>query len=96
MPDTGSDLVYIRNSDLITTEMDGDIVMMSIERGEYFGIGGVGSRVWELLEKPVTLPDITAIICAEFDVDQTTCQADMEQFLGELESHGLISQPSKA
>ena len=82
---------YIRNSDLIATEVDGDTVMMSIERGEYYGIDGVGSRVWELLERPVTLGDIVAIVCAEFDVDPITCQTDMELFLRDLESNGLVS-----
>ena len=89
-----TDACYIRNPDLIATDMDGDTVMMSIERGEYYGISGVGSRVWELLEQPVTLADIIAIICAEFDIDQATCQTDMEQFLSELQSLELVSQPA--
>ena len=89
-----TDACYIRNPDLIASDMDGDTVMMSIERGEYYGISGVGSRVWELLEQPVTLADIIAIICAEFDIDQTTCQTDMEQFLSELQSLEIVSQPA--
>ena len=46
--------VVVRDPDMIAAEMDGDLVMMSIERGEYFGVGGVGPRLWELLEAPWT------------------------------------------
>lgn len=81
-----------RNPDLIATDMDGDTVMMSIERGEYFGIGGVGSRVWDLLESPVTLADIVISICAEFEVGGADCEADMQAFLQQLHEHDLIKQ----
>ncbi len=80
----------VRDSDLISTDMDGDTVMMSIERGEYFGIGGVGPRVWALLESPTCVDAIVQVICREFDVDEATCQADMLQFASKLLEHGLI------
>lgn len=80
----------IRNPDLIATDMDGDTVMMSIERGEYFGIGGVGSRLWELLAQPVSIAQLSETICAEFEVDAATCQADVDKFAHELLQHGLV------
>lgn len=91
MPCNDSAKRYRRNPDLIAADMDGETVMMSIERGDYYGIGGVGSRVWELLETPRTMADIVQAICAEFDVDEASCRADMEHFLGELHSHGIVS-----
>lgn len=82
---------FQRNPDLIATDMDGDTVMMSIERGEYYGISGVGSRVWELLASPVSMTDIVQTICNEFEVDESTCQADMAHFIEDMQGHGLIS-----
>ncbi|MGB0720798.1 MAG: lasso peptide biosynthesis PqqD family chaperone [Gammaproteobacteria bacterium] len=83
-------LSYARNPDLISTDMDGETVMMSIESGNYFGLGGVGSRVWEALEEPVTLPQAVELVCAEFDVDKTTCERDLRQFFTQLREHDLI------
>lgn len=85
------DTILTRNPDLISTDMDGDTVMMSVERGEYFGIGGVGPRVWDLLAKPTTLPAIVQAICAEYEVEPATCATDMEKFLAELLQGGLVS-----
>jgi len=80
-----------RNLNLVAAEVDGDLVMMSIEQGEYFGITGVGSRVWELLAVPTTVADITRVICAECAVEEATCQADMQAFVEELIQLGLAT-----
>jgi hypothetical protein len=81
-----------RNPDLIWTDMDGETVMMSIERGEYLGLGGAGSRIWALLAEPVTPSEICARLTAELDVNPDTCKADVLSFLGELLENNVIRQ----
>lgn len=80
-----------RLPDLIATDMDGETVMMSIERGEYFGLGGVGTRVWELLAQPTSLAEIIRVICSEYEVDEATCQADIQTFVEDLITNGLVA-----
>jgi hypothetical protein len=83
------DTTVKRNPQLIAADMDGDTVMMSIESGEYFGLGGVGTRVWELIDTPRTLAQLTQTICAEYEVDAATCEADISRFLADLLANGL-------
>jgi hypothetical protein len=83
------DTTLARNPRLIAADMDGDTVMMNIESGEYFGLGGVGTRVWELLAAPHTLAQLVQTICTEYEVDATTCEADVRRFLGDLLKNGL-------
>lgn len=83
---------YQRDPELVSTIMDGDTVMMDVERGEYFGLGGVGSRIWELLEFPVSIDHLTETICAEFEVDAAICRSDAERFLAELQQKGMVHQ----
>jgi hypothetical protein len=92
MSSSDSSIVYQRKSDLIATDMDGDTVMMSIERGEYYGIGGVGSRVWVLLQQAVSIDQIVTTVCSEFEVEKTQCQNDMQGFVAELLKMGLVEQ----
>ncbi|MCL4672321.1 MAG: lasso peptide biosynthesis PqqD family chaperone [Sphingomonadaceae bacterium] len=80
----------MRNPDLLAVEMDGDLVMMSIERGEYYGVGEVGTRIWELIERPQTLAELVAALCSEFEIGEAQCRSDIVAFLGELESNGLV------
>ena len=80
----------VRDPELIAAEMDGDLVMMNIECGQYFGIGGVGTRAWELLEQPASVDELCPLICAEFEVGADTCRADLPGFVEELLALGLV------
>lgn len=90
MPYSDPDLRYIRKSELIATEMDGDLVMMHVESGEYYGISGIGIRVWELLSVPISPAEIVRSICTEFEVDADIARADVQEFLVDLGSRCLI------
>jgi hypothetical protein len=87
----------VRSSDMLATDMDGDLVMLSIERGVYFGISGVGTRIWELLEQPVTIGSLCETICSEYDVDGSVCQADTLAFVSTLLQNGVacLHEPSR-
>ena len=84
------DTLIVRHPDLVAAEMDGDLVMMSVEQGEYYGVGGVGPRVWELLEEPVSIDGITVTICSEFDVEEDRCREDMALFIHQMFEMGLV------
>jgi hypothetical protein len=80
---------YCRNQNLLSVEMDGDLVMMSIETGNYFGVSGIGPFIWESIETPKTFNDLIDTICAEFEVDSVTAAEDLRAFLEELVGHGM-------
>ena len=79
-----------RDPDLVCAEMDGDLVMMSIENGEYYGIGGVGTRIWELLDQPTTIQQLVETIKTEFDIEEDRCRVDVLSFSEKLFELGLI------
>ncbi len=83
---------FIQNPDICATDMNGDTVMLDIERGEYFGLGGVGSRIWELLAQPATLATLVTTLCNEFEVEAAVCDNDTRTFLNYLYEHGLIKE----
>ena len=87
---SGSSVRFARNPDLIWTAVDGETVMLSIERGEYFGLGGAGSTIWEVLAEPVTADEICDRLVAEFEVDADVCRADLTAFLCDLVRAGIV------
>lgn len=90
--ESGQDPVYQRNADLIGANVDDELVMMSVEHGQYYGLGGVGPRVWELLEKPQTLDELIAAILSEYEVERSVCERDLVGFLAEMEKLGLVER----
>ena len=81
---------YQRVTEIVSTEMDGERVMMSLEQGAYFGLGGIGGTIWDVLAEPRSVAEIEAQIMAEYDVDAETCHADVAAFLADLERNGLV------
>jgi hypothetical protein len=64
--------------------------MMSVEKGQYFGLEPVGSRVWELIEKPVKVAELIDGLLGKYDVDRETCEKDVLAFLEELHEAGIL------
>lgn len=80
----------VRNSEIEFRNIDDEIVMMSVEMGEYFGINPVGSRIWALLETPRTCVEICEVLLEEYDVQSSQCQKELEEFIGKLLDKNLI------
>lgn len=84
------DALIERNPDLFSADMDGELVMMSVSRGEYFGLGGIGPRLWALLETPRTAAFLRERVLAEFEVDEPTCRRDIGEFVAAMVGKGLV------
>ena len=80
-----------RNPEMVTSNIDGEIVMMSIDHGEYYGLDEIGSRIWELLENPMTIEHLIDILVEEFEVNKETCTSDTLEFLNDLAQKNIIS-----
>jgi hypothetical protein len=83
--------VVSRRSELVSAKMDDEIVMLDVVRGQYFGIGGIGPRIWQLLEDSRPLSELCETLCREFRVDPESCRSDTLAFVGELVEIGLVN-----
>lgn len=80
-----------RRGDWLSAEVGGEIVMMSVEMGNYVGMNEVGARIWQLLETPRSVDELCAALVAEFDVSPQDCAADTRAFLDEMVKQGAVS-----
>ena len=80
-----------RNASMITSNLDGEIVMMSVENGEYYGLDEIGTRIWELLEKPIVIDSLIHCLTLEFEVEREECEQDTLDFLKDLFARNLIT-----
>ncbi|MDZ4113817.1 MAG: PqqD family peptide modification chaperone [Brevundimonas sp.] len=78
------------STDLLTTRVDGEVMAMSVERGACYGLDPIGTRVWELVETPVTVGDLIARLTREYDVDAAVCRTDVCALLTSMEFEGMI------
>lgn len=90
MPQLDADTRIRRNPGLLASNMDGDLVMMDAERGQYYGISGVGTRIWALLEQPTTATALAEVIQQEYKIDAGTALHDVMAFVSDLARQGLV------
>jgi hypothetical protein len=86
MPDT----ILQRKPDMLFNEIDGEVVMLSIENSEYYGMDKVGSRIWQLLENPMQLKELVARLMDEYDVDEEKCRIETVAFIKKMAEKRLL------
>ena len=79
-----------RVQNLLSTELDQETVLMSIDAGAYYGLEGPARSIWEILETPLTFSALVDRLVEEYQVSPETCAADLERFLSEMVREGLL------
>ena len=85
---------YIRNKEIITGQIQDEIVMMDIESGEYYSLNSVATRIWELLENEMNMQDLCNALLNEYDVEKEQCHKEAKEHLGKLIELKLVSKIS--
>lgn len=89
-PSLQPDTLIVRSPDQVSGELDGRVVLLSIENGEYYDMNKAGSRIWTLLEKPMAVATLVDRLLMEFEVDRATCEKDVRELLGKLLADKLV------
>lgn len=53
-------------------------------------LSSVGTRIWEIIEKPATREELLTKLCDEYDVTVQQAKKDLTDFLQEMEKRKLI------
>lgn len=83
--------VINKNLEIDDTDLDGEKVMMNLDKGEYFMMNEVGSRIWDIIIEPINVKGIIEALLSEYEVDEETCTDTVIEFLGRLNNAELIS-----
>ena len=76
----------------VMSRMVGDeTVLLDLASGMYFGVDGVGQRIWEAVAEGQSLGQAAAVVAAEYDVDEARAQQDVIEFATDLVSRGLLT-----
>ena len=76
--------------DQVSSEVGTETVILSLGRGQYYGLNEVGTRVWQLLREPRRIEEIRDAVLSEYDVDLEQCERDILALLERLDAAGLL------
>src|SRR5271170_217162 len=80
-----------RATEVAARSLDGEMMIMSARDSTLFTLNPVGTIIWHSADGKTTLEEIVENkICAEFEVDPEEALKDVESFVNDLASHGII------
>jgi len=81
---------YIRNNKTISGRLLDEMVMMDIEKGKYFSLNPVATRIWDLLEKPMGEEEMCSLLMEEYEVSHDQCLSEVREHLAEMIRLGMV------
>jgi len=82
--------IVCKPESIISTDLDEGIVMMDIEKGQYYSLNTVGSSIWKRIEDPIVVADICDQLMTEFEVSKQQCQEEVLTYLARLLELGIV------
>ncbi|GGE30399.1 hypothetical protein GCM10011391_06270 [Pullulanibacillus camelliae] len=79
-----------RETGNIASDMNGEKVLLNVNKGKYFNLGEIGGVIWELLEQPMSIRSIVDQLLSIYAVERATCEQQLLAFLDQLLDEGLI------
>ena len=84
------------SDDQVSTSVGGEVVILGMHDGVYYGLDPVGARIWQLLQTPRAVSEIVAAIVSEFAVTPLQCETDALVLLSDLMTRGLVREAPPA
>lgn len=78
-------------SDLLSSEIDGEVVMMDIESGQYFTLDAIGTRIWKAMAEAISVASLCRALEQEYDAPLPVIERDVLALLANLATQKLIT-----
>lgn len=85
------DSIVQQSEGQISSEIDGEVVSMSIEQGNYYGMNPVLSHIWNLIRaEPTQVSELCLKLVERYEVSAEECSKDVLESLEKLRAEKLI------
>jgi Coenzyme PQQ synthesis protein D (PqqD) len=82
--------IISRSPNVLTAEVDGEVLMMSIDRGGYFSLNNVGSDIWRRLDPPCSFAELIDKLAAEYQATRATIAEDVRTWLTRMAAENIV------
>jgi len=74
----------------VSTDLQGETIILQLESGNYFSLNEVGVVVWRELDQPRTVAQLCAKVLAEYEVDEAECARDVGALIERLIAEHML------
>lgn len=77
--------------ELDVTDLAGEKVMIDFSTGKYFLLRGVANDIWDYIQSPITIREISDKLLEQYEVDEETCYTSVVQFIKQLYNNKFLA-----
>lgn len=89
-PTLSRDSIVCRSQDQVSSDVQGEIAIMSIDKGNYYMLNEVGARFWHLVEQPTQIGEVCDRLLSEYETDAEQCEREVLRLARELVEQDLL------
>jgi hypothetical protein len=79
------------HSDVLSREVDGEIVLLQVTSGLYFSLDAVGTQIWKRIpESGISLQDLRDQLLTDYDTTADRVDQDLQALVAELHEASLV------
>lgn len=76
--------------DVVFHDLQGEVVILNLNTGVYFGLDRLGTRIWQLVQRHGSLRKVLEALVEEYEVTEARCASDLLEFVTRLREEALI------
>lgn len=80
----------VATRDHVSCDLGGEVVILSLQNGIYYGLDAIGAKVWALLAEPHAVSEIRDALLREYDVEAERCERELLALLNDMAGHLLV------
>jgi hypothetical protein len=81
---------------ILSHDLQGELVILDLKTGVYFGLDPIGTRIWHLLQAHQSLQKVLDSLVEEYEVTEGACAHDLLGFVAKMLERGLVEVNNKA
>ena len=90
------DSIVVVSKDQVSSDLAGEIAILNLKAGAYYGLDDVGARVWNLIQEPKRVSEVRDAILEEYDVEPDRCEHDLIALLEKMAAEELVEIKDEA
>jgi hypothetical protein len=82
---------FTPSPDVLVAHVAGEAVLLNLGDKSYYRLNETAAFIWQALERGENRDQALASILRDFDVDETSAAAQLDQVLSDFRQKGLVS-----
>ena len=80
----------VASHSVLVRELSGDVVLLNLDSGMYFGLDEIGFRIWTVLTTADSIGTAYEQLLSEYEVHPEQLLEDLDELLGQCTQQGLL------